>query len=64
MTDKELAIRIVQMGVATQRSASDSYTQANDDVEVRNMGNAAIANSLEFLGKHGLVKDVQCREPN
>jgi len=59
MNEKELAIRIVQLGLATQRRDADKYTEANHDAEVRAAGNAAVATSLEFLGKHGLVADVQ-----
>jgi hypothetical protein len=59
MNEKELSIRIVQLGIAAQRRQLDKYTQANGDATVRTAGNAAIATSLEFLGKHGVVADVQ-----
>ena len=59
MNEKELAIRIVQLGIATQRQQLDKYTEANEDAAVRAAGNASIAASLEFLGKHSLVADAQ-----
>lgn len=59
MTEKDLAIRLVSNGVARQRAEPDAYTEANADPEVRAIGNAPIANSLEFLGKHQIVADVQ-----
>lgn len=59
MTEKEIAILLVRNGVAKQKSEPDEYTEANEDDEVKAFGNAAIANSLEFLGGHGIVADVQ-----
>lgn len=59
MTDKELAIRLVQLGVANQSRNPDKYTEANQDPDIRSAGNAAVANALEFLGKHAIVTDVQ-----
>lgn len=59
MTEKELAVRLVRHGIATQRRTPTRHAQANQDTEVRAAGNAAIANALEFLGKHAVVADVQ-----
>jgi len=59
MTDKDLAIRIVKLGVTRQREHPGQYIEANADADVKSAGNAAIANSLEFLGKHRVVIDVQ-----
>jgi len=59
MTEKELAILLVRNGIATQRRDPTSHAEANRDAEVRAAGNAAIANALEFLGKHAVVADVQ-----
>src|SRR5688572_27496363 len=59
MTEKELAILLVRNGVAKQKRQPEEYTEANEDEVVKSLGNAAIANSLEFLGKHNVVADVQ-----
>src|SRR3990172_9946737 len=59
MNDKELAIRLIQLGVANQSKDTDRYTEANSDPDVRDAGNAAVANALEFLGKHSIVNDVK-----
>lgn len=59
MTEKEIAVLLVSNGIAKQKSRPDEYTEANEDERVKALGNAAIANSLEFLGKHGIVADVQ-----
>jgi HEPN domain-containing protein len=59
MTDRKLIFLLVRNGIATQMSQPNKYTEANEDTEVRTMGNAAIANALEFLGGHGSVIDVQ-----
>src|SRR5215469_9679711 len=59
MNEKELAIRIVQLGVVTQKQQAGKYTEANQDPAVNAAGNAAIATSLELLGQHGIVADVQ-----
>lgn len=59
MTEKEIATLLVRNGVAKQNSHPDDYTEANEDENVKALGNATIANSLEFLGKHGIVADVQ-----
>lgn len=59
MTERELAVRLVRNGIATHRRTPGKFTDANRDEEVRAAGNAAIANSLEFLGKHSVVADVQ-----
>lgn len=59
MTEKEIAFLLVRNGVANQKSDIDEYTEANEDDAVQFLGNAAIANSLEFLGKHKIVADVQ-----
>src|SRR5436853_7134125 len=59
MNEKELAIRLTQLGVTTQRQNVDKYTEANLYPDVQQVGNAAIANSLESLGRHSIVVDVQ-----
>ena len=59
MTEKELAVRLVRHGIATQRRTPNGHAEANQDTEIRASGNAAIANALEFLGKHAVVADVQ-----
>lgn len=59
MSEKELAVRLVRHGIATQRRRPTTQAEANQDAEVRASGNAAIANALEFLGKHSVVADVQ-----
>jgi hypothetical protein len=59
MTEKEIAILLVRNGIANQKRKPDEYTEANEDENVKALGNAAIANSLEFLGKHKIVADVQ-----
>ena len=59
MNEKEIAISLVRNGIAKQRSSPNEYTEANEDESIRSLGNATIANSLEFLGKHGVVSDVQ-----
>lgn len=59
MNEKELAVRLVRNGIATQRRTPARQTEANEDAEVRAAGNAAIANALEFLGKHSVIADVQ-----
>lgn len=59
MTEKELALLLVRNGVAKQKRQPDEYTEANEDDAVKAFGNAAIANSLEFLGGRGIVADVQ-----
>ncbi|MGH9959014.1 MAG: hypothetical protein ACREBC_18105, partial [Pyrinomonadaceae bacterium] len=59
MSEKEIAILLVRNGIAKQKSQSDEYTEANEDDDIKALGNAAIANSLEFLGKHKIVADVQ-----
>src|SRR4051812_29884004 len=59
MREKDLALLLVRHAVTKQGAQPDVYVEANEDSEVKAFGNAAIANSLEFLGKHGIVKDVQ-----
>lgn len=59
MTEREIAILLVRNGVAKQKRQPDEYTEANEDETVKSLGNAAIANSLELLGKHKIVADVQ-----
>jgi hypothetical protein len=59
MTEKDIAIRLIQNAINKQKSRPDDYTEANEDLEVKSIGNAAIANSLEFLGRHEIVADVQ-----
>ncbi len=59
MTEKELAVRLVRHGIATQRRTPNEHAEANQDAEVKASGNAATANALEFLGKHSVVADVQ-----
>lgn len=59
MTEKEIAILLVSNGIAKQKRQPDEYTEANEDDAVKALGNAVIASSLEFLGKHKIVADVQ-----
>jgi hypothetical protein len=59
MSEKDLAQKLVRNAVAKQKHQRDEYTEANEDLDVKAFGNAAIANSLEFLGKHRIVTDVQ-----
>ncbi len=59
MTQQEIAFLLIRNGIAKQANSPDEYIEANEDENVRSLGNAAIANSLESLGKHGLVADVQ-----
>jgi hypothetical protein len=59
MTEKELAVKLVRHGIATERGTPNKHAEANQDAEVKTAGNAAIANALEFLGKHAVVTDVQ-----
>lgn len=59
MEEKELAYHLTRNGIENQRSDSESYTEANADDKIKDAGNASIANSLEFLGKHKIVIDVQ-----
>jgi len=59
MEEKELAFLLTRNGIINQRSDSKIYTEANADDKIRTTGNASIANSLEFLGKHQIVIDVQ-----
>ena len=59
MTEKELATRLVQFAISGSRIDSTEYVEANDDPDLKACGNAAIANSLELLGKHRIVTDVQ-----
>ena len=59
MEEKDLAFFLIRNGIVNQRLNSESYTEANADDKIRDAGNASIANSLEFLGKHQIVIDVQ-----
>lgn len=59
MSKRDLALLLVRKGVANQKREADDYTEANEDSEIKSFGNAAIANTLEFLGGHGIVVDVQ-----
>lgn len=59
MTEKEIAMLLVHNAVATQRADPEDYTEANSDPSLKAIGNATIANSLERLGGHGIVADVQ-----
>lgn len=59
MTEKEIAIVLVQNALASQRADPEGYTEANGDPSLKALGNATIANSLERLGGHGIVADVQ-----
>jgi len=58
MDSKELAVRLVRVGLDAHRRGQD-YAIANTDTEVRGAGNAAVAATLEILGQHGIVTDVQ-----
>ena len=59
MTKQEIAFLLVRNGIAKKTLSSDDYVEANEDEFIRALGNATIANSLEFLGERGLVADVQ-----
>ena len=59
MTEKDIAIRLIHNAISKQKSQPDDYAEANEDSALKSVGNAAIANSLEFLGKCGIVADVQ-----
>jgi hypothetical protein len=59
MEEKELAFLLTRNGIVSQRLDSENYTEANADDKIRDAGNASVANSLEFLGKHQIVLDVQ-----
>ncbi|HUS12455.1 MAG TPA: hypothetical protein VMZ30_18450 [Pyrinomonadaceae bacterium] len=59
VTEKEIAMLLVQNALATQRADPEGYTEANGDPSLKALGNATIANSLEKLGGHGIVADVQ-----
>jgi hypothetical protein len=59
VTEKEIAKLLVHNALATQRADPEDYTEANGDPSLKALGNATIANSLERLGGHGIVADVQ-----
>jgi len=59
VTEKEIATLLLQNALATQRADAEDYTEANSDPSLKALGNATIANSLEKLGGHGIVADVQ-----
>jgi len=59
MTERDLAIRLVRNGIATQKRRPNDFTEANADPDMKAQGNAAIANALEALGKHQVIIDVQ-----
>jgi hypothetical protein len=58
MIEKQPAVRLVRHGIATQQRTPNRPAEANHDT-IRAAGNAAIADALEFLGKHAVVADVQ-----
>jgi len=59
MPEKDITLLLVRNAIANQKRKADAYTEANEDAAVKAFGNAAIANSLEFLGGHSIVADVQ-----
>ncbi|MGH7900552.1 MAG: hypothetical protein ACRENZ_02325 [Thermodesulfobacteriota bacterium] len=59
MADMETVMRLIWNALETQQNAPNAYTEANADPEIKALGNAAIANLLELLGKNGIVADVQ-----
>src|SRR5438128_7050535 len=59
MPERDLAILLIGKAVAKQDIQPEEYTEANEDPAIKAFGNAAVANCLEFLGRHGLVVDVQ-----
>jgi hypothetical protein len=59
VTEKEIAMLLVQNALATQRADPEDYTEANGDPSLKALGNATIANCLEKLGGQGVVADVQ-----
>lgn len=59
MPDREIITLLLRKAVANQERNVDAYTEANDDPNIQQLGNAAIANALEFLGGKRIVGDVQ-----
>ena len=59
MTDKELAFLLLKHALRNRRRDAEDYFEVNSVPELREAGNARIANMLELLGKHQLVSDVQ-----
>jgi TIR domain len=59
MDDGSLVRRLLEIGVAARRRNPEAYARPSDDVELRSVGAARIANWLEALGGHRMIGDVQ-----
>jgi len=59
MDDRSLVMRLLEMGVAARRRDPEGYARPSDDLELKKVGAARIANWLEALGGHRMIGDVQ-----
>jgi hypothetical protein len=59
MDDRSLVMRLLEIGVAARRRDPEGYARPSDDLELKNVGAARIANWLEALGGHRMIGDVQ-----
>ena len=59
MDDRSLVRRLLEIGVAARGRDPAAYARPSDDLELRGVGTARIANWLEVLGGHRMIGDVQ-----
>ena len=59
MIDRDLARRLLELGIVAFREDRTNYADPSADAVLRSVSTAAIANCLEELGGHGLIGDVQ-----
>ncbi len=59
MDDRALVRRLIEVGVAAHQRDQESYARPSDDVDLKTVGAARIANWLEVLGGHRMIGDVQ-----
>ena len=59
MDDRSLVRRLLEIGVAARGRDPAAYARTSDDLDLRGVGTARIANWLEVLGGHRMIGDVQ-----
>jgi hypothetical protein len=59
MDDRELVVRLFELGVAAFQISRTSYADPLSDAYLHGVGAATLATWLEELGKHRLIGDVQ-----